>query len=661
MNNKGNLVKPLFCSLAAISVMICSLVLLSSAGAGVKILSAVLAAVAVIAVLLFLKALSDDVDGYLSHMAVKLGSTKSENQNVMPVPVVTVTVDGSIMWYNKEFLDELLDGCESHNVEISRIFKNITEEKLRHGESFTIKHDKRYYEISVVSDVSAAVSQFVLFFNNVTEKAKLEIEYENSRPAVILAVFDNEDELLKVRESERTAVLAAVDSLIREWVDGTTALCRSDARGTSLIVLDEQQLREFIQDRFNILNEARKIPVSGDHQVTLSIGVGRGGANLSECESWAQEALDMALGRGGDQAVIKNGPDYAFFGGVSKSSEKQSKVKTRMIAKDIENIISTSDKCFVMGHRFTDLDAVGASIGVMSIAKALGIESYVINHPGETLAQSLIDHYIEHTEGAERIFVDTEQALSRMTENSVVVVVDTHSKNFLDSMPVYENAKKVIVIDHHRMMLSRIENAGIFFHEPFASSASEMVAELAQYIDEKSISKTEAEALLAGIMLDTKSFVIKTGVRTFEAATFLRRRGADTVDVKMLFAGSLDDYAEKSKIVASAAVYRECAIACSDEQSENVRVVCAQAADEMLTLQGINASFVLFESEGIINISARSLGKLNVQLVMEKLGGGGHLTMAGAQLSGSSLDHALSALYEAIDTVFEDTEEDEDK
>ncbi len=660
MNNKGNLVKPLFWSLAAISVLISILVLLSSAGLAVKIISVILSACGVVAVLLFMKMLSDDIDGYLSRMAVKLGGTKGDNQNVMPVPVVTVTVEGNIIWYNKDFLEELLDGCESHDVEISRIFKNITSEKLRHGEIFTIKHDKRYYEISVVSDVSAAVSQFVLFFNNVTEKAKLEMEYDNSRPAVILIVFDNEDELLKVRESERTSVLAAVDSLIREWVDGTTALCRSDARGTSLIVLDEQQLREFVGDKFNILNEARKIPVSGDHQVTLSIGVGSGGSNLSECESWAQEPLDMALGRGGDQAVVKNGSEYAFFGGVSKSSEKQSKVKTRMIAKDIESIIRASDKCIVMGHRFTDLDAVGASIGVMSIAKALGVESYVINHAGETLAQSLVDHYIEHTDGAERVFVDTETALSLMTEKSVVVVVDTHSRNFLDSMPVFENAKKVIVIDHHRMMLSKIEKAEIFFHEPFASSASEMVAEIAQYIDEKSISKTEAEALLAGIMLDTKSFVIKTGVRTFEAATFLRRRGADTVDVKMLFAGSLDEYAEKSKLVSSAEVYRECAIACTTESYENVRVVCAQAADEMLTLQGINASFVLFQTGDTINISARSLGKLNVQLVMEELGGGGHLTMAGAQLENSSMESALTSLYEAIDEVCEDEEDEEE-
>lgn len=660
MNNKGNLVKPLFFALSAISITISVVVLFSSAGTAVKLTAGILAAAALIAVLLFFKSLNDGVDGYLSHMAIKLGSTKAENQNVMPVPVVTVGVEGKIIWYNKDFLSELLDGCESHNVEISRIFKSITPDRLKHGEIFTIKYDKRYYEISVVADVSAAVSQFVLFFNNVTEKERLEIEYANSRPAVILIVFDNEDELLKVRESERTAVLSAVDSLIRGWVEGTTALCRSDARGTSLIVLDEQQLREFAGDRFSILNEARKIPVSGDHQVTLSIGVGRGGKNLSECENWAQEALDMALGRGGDQAVIKNGSEYSFFGGVSKSSEKQSKVKTRMIAKDIENIIRSSDRCIVMGHRFTDLDSVGASIGVMSIAKSLGVESYVINHPDETLAQSLVDHYIEHTEGAERIFINSDRALSLMTDNTVVVVVDTHSKNFLDSVQVFENAKKVIVIDHHRMMVSRIDNAEVFFHEPFASSASEMVAEIAQYIDEKAISKPEAEALLSGIMLDTKSFVIKTGVRTFEAATFLRRRGADTVDVKMLFAGSIDDYAEKSQIVASATVYRECAIASTVEHGGNVRVICAQAADEMLTLQGINASFVLFETEGIINISARSLGKLNVQLVMERLGGGGHLTMAGAQLTGSSMEHALSSLYEAIDAVFERSDDNED-
>lgn len=660
MKNKGNLIAPLVYALTAVIGILTVLSFVLTDDKTLRTLAVILFALSAAAVILLSQKLKSDVNGYLSRLAVRLGRSKAETQNVVPAPVVTLNRDYSVMWYNNEFLEKLLGGCEAHAVDISRIFKGVTHEQLEPGARFTLRHEKRFYDVSVVSDNSAVTSQCMMFFTDITERKKLEISYENSRPAVILIVFDNEDELMKMRESERMTVLTAVDSLIRGWVKDTTGICRSDARATSLIVVDEQQLKNLIQDKFSILSEARKIPVSGDQQVTLSIGVGRGGATLSECESWAQSALDMALGRGGDQAVVKKDGEYTFFGGVSKSSEKQSKVKARMLAKDIAGMIGSSDKCIVMGHRFSDLDAMGAAIGVMSIARSLGVESWVVCDRQTTLAETLVDYYIDHTEDMVDRFVPPDEAMAILSDKSTLVIVDTHSKDILDNHKLYEMAKKVIVIDHHRMMVSRVEHADIFFHEPFASSASEMVAEIAQYTNEKAISRVEAEALLAGIMLDTKSFVVKTGVRTFEAATFLRRRGADTVDVKLLFAGSLEDYAERSKIVASATTYGDCAISQTSKSIDNIRVVASQAADEMLNLKGVNASFVLYSTGSTVNISARSLGKLNVQLIMEKLGGGGHMTMAAAQIRNESTEKVIQMLHEAIDTVSSERYESEE-
>lgn len=658
MNNKGKLTMPAFYVLLAIIAVITALTALVKNQSTLTVICLVLFALAAAMLVSLTGKLRTDADGYMSHLAGKIGRGGHETQNIVPIPTVTLNKEFETLWYNDAFLSQLLGGCEAHAVDITRLFKGIEHDALKNGAEIKLKHEKRFYNVSVFSE-RGGEGEYVLFFNDITEKVRLEAKYESTRPAVILVVFDNEDELLKMRESERMGVLAAVDSLIRDWVKSTAGICRCDANSTSLIVVDEQQLGVLMQEKFGILSDARKITVSGDQQVTLSIGVGHGGANLSECESWAKEALDMALGRGGDQAVVKCDADYSFFGGVSKSSEKQSKVKTRMLAKEIAGEIKASDRCIVMGHRFADLDAVGSAIGMMSIARALGVDSYVVSDRNTTLAGNLVDYYLEHSGNYDRV-ITPDQALDLMTENTMLVVVDTHAKNFVDCTPLYEKAERVIVIDHHRMLVNRIENALVFFHEPFASSASEMVAELAQYIDEKSILKPEAEALLAGIMLDTKSFVVKTGVRTFEAATFLRRRGADTVDVKMLFAGSIEDYAEKSSLVAAATVYNECAIACADNSSANIRIIASQAADEMLTLQGVTASFTLYESNDMINISARSLGKLNVQLIMERLGGGGHLTMAAAQLKGSSMEHALSALYEAIDAVSSERGDDDE-
>src|SRR5699024_9433792 len=341
---------------------------------------------------------------------------------------------------------------------------------------------------------------------------------------------------------------------------------------------------------------------------------------------------------------------YEFFGGLSKGVEKRDKVRTRVIAATLTDHVQASDQVFIMGHKNSDLDSVGSAVGMWAaIRKGLEKQAHIVINRNQTLAGPLV----EMTEAAypgEEIFIPPLEAIQSATERSLLIVVDTHSVNFVESRDLLDRIPRVVVIDHHRMMVTHIKNALIFYHEPYASSASEMVTELAQYIKASSIGGADAQALLAGIMLDTKNFVLKTGVRTFEASAYLRRRGADTVEVKKLFSNSLDTYKERSQLVAGAEVYKNCAIACSNWEFPNVRIAAAQAADELLSIQNVRSSFVIFRAGNETNISARSLGDVNVQVLLEEFGGGGHLTMAGAQIKNSTTNDVRKALIRVLDS-----------
>ena len=358
----------------------------------------------------------------------------------------------------------------------------------------------------------------------------------------------------------------------------------------------------------------------------------------------------MALGRGGDQVAVRQADGtYEFFGGLSKGVEKRDKVRTRVIAATLSDHIKRSDRVFIMGHKNSDLDSVGAAVGMWAAAtKGLQQKASIVIDRGRSVAGSLIGMF-DHIPEYENMFISPQEALEQCTPRSLLIVVDTHSTNFVESPEVLKATERVVVIDHHRMMVTHIQDSVIFYHEPYASSASEMVGELVQYINASALNRREATALLAGIMLDTKNFVLKTGVRTFEASAFLKRRGADTVEVKKLFANSLDTYKERSQLVAGAEVYKGCAIACSNWEFPNVRIAAAQAADELLSIQNVRASFVIFRSGNEIGISARSLGEVNVQILLEEFGGGGHLNMAGAQVKNSSTNDVRKALIRVLD------------
>lgn len=613
------------------------------------IVHATIAVFALLAVLLLNEYTNRSVFGYLKRLSGSLAPRERDALSGMPSPMVSVDGGGEIIWYNEQFRDIVLEGTDAYGSSITKVFPRFNLTKLRSEEPFQVKQNKRWFQCSVTECRHEDKGKFNLFFSEITSLKEIEQKYADTRPAVILVVFDNEEELLKERESERMQVMAQIDTLINDWVADTTGICWADTREKSLIILENSDFEKIVENKFSILSEARRIMVKDNIAVTLSIGVGSGGKDISECEAWARQALDMALGRGGDQAVVKNEEGYTFYGGVTNSSERQSRVRMRMSASALAELFEQCTNCFITGHKYSDLDVVGAAIGVYSLVRSFGKEAYIAINRETSLAKELIDNY-EKTTGLD-CFMDVSDALDRVREGTLVVVVDTHSTNIIESLALYERATKTAVIDHHRMLVDRVEKATLFIHESYASSASELVTELATYIEPKTIGRPEAEALLAGIMLDTKSFVLKTGVRTFEASAFLRRRGADTVEVKRFFSGTLDVYKEKSKIIAAASLYKKCAISVVDRMFDNIRIVSSQAADEMLSLDGVDASFVLYDSDGQINISARSLGKINVQIITEKLGGGGHLTMAGAQLKGETVENAVKRIKAAIDEL----------
>lgn len=627
------------------------LILIMSKSVPLKIISLMIGGGAVAFSLIFSGTFKENIYTYVSEVSQSLDASNKDAINHIPVPAVSVSEQGEIVWYNELFREVILLGADAQGVMLPRVFKGFDELWLADENKFEIKKEKKVYLVTVGAHKVDDTTQYILYFNDITELKRTETQYVVSRPAVMLVVFDNEEELLKVRENERVRVISAVESLLGKWVADYNCISRINARDRSFILVEQQYLEKIISSRFSVLTEARKIVIEGGNPVTLSIGVGHGGANFSECEYWANQALEMALGRGGDQAAVKDTDGYSFYGGVSKSVEKQSKVRTRMVAQALVELINTADKCFVMGHRFSDLDAIGAAIGLAAIISALQKETEhtvnIVVDESATLALPLINSYRE-TRNV-NWFIPPDAALDAMTDDSLLIIVDTHSPEVIESRAVYNAAQTVVTIDHHRLSVKRIQNSVIFFHEPYASSTCEMVTELAPYMHETAVARPEAEALLSGIMLDTKSFVLKTGARTFEAAAYLRRRGADTIEVKRFFSGSLQTYIEKSQLVSSAQLYGDCAISCTSEEVEGVRVIASQAADELLNINGITASFVLYVTGTQVNISARSLGKFNVQIIMEKLGGGGHMTMAAAQLPDTALDDAEEQLKKAID------------
>lgn len=590
---------------------------------------------------------------YYARIDDELESKMHMSVHSFPMSAVIIDSAGRIVWTNGKFTEEFPDCCE-YGMELSNI-TDIPPADFFTDDGITVRYKDSVYKVFArIPDEDEAKELTLLFFKNITDITALETEKKLSQPVVILFMVDGYEELISgCLESEKAHVSVQIDKLLEDFAGQTTGVLRKNASDRFIAVIEERHLQEILRNKVEILDKAREIFVNDRLNVTMSIGIGRTGKTLKESEQFARQALEMALGRGGDQAAVKTDNGFEFYGGVSKGVERHTKVKTRIIANSLLELVDNADKIFIMGHKYSDLDSVGSSVGLTCAIRNLGKSAWAVCDYSTSLAKVLIDRF-PHVDGEEPLFTEPADAMEELTDNSLLIICDTHNPLIIESKELYEKAKKVVVIDHHRKMVNYIDNAVIFHHEPYASSASEMVTELIQYFGEAGkLRAVQAECLLAGIMLDTKNFVMKTGVRTFEAAAVLRKMGADTITVKKMFSSSIDSYKRKTQIVAEAEIYRKCAIAPCDFYADDLRIVAPQAADELLTIKNVDASFVLFKTmSNEISISARSMGNLNVQLIMEALGGGGHQTMAGAQLKDVTVNEALDTLKKSIDDYY---------
>lgn len=570
----------------------------------------------------------------------------------LSVPCVVVEENGDIIWLNDSFRKAMVIDERSAVFNIKEIVRRDNIEKMLMGCGFRIKVENLYF--SVYSSEIALDDEkiYLLYFFDETKLRLTEKEFYDTRPSVMLSVIDNADEIYQnFKESECAAIFSKVEQMIDDWATSYGALCRKFSNARMLIFVEERALQRMISDRFSILDRVRDFTYEGKNtDITLSVGVGKDDS-LIEANNSARQALDMAQSRGGDQVAVKHDAQYKFFGGVSEGREKKNKVRTRLVAKSIAEIVSVSDNVIIMGHRYSDFDSFGSSVGMFTVCAHLGKKTNIVLNRDTTLAAPLVEKFIEHK--GNDIVITPSAAMSLVNENTLVIVVDTHKKDFTEFPGLLDSASKVMVIDHHRKSVGYIEDTVMFFHSPNASSASEMVTEIAQYIDTKPvIDPFTALALFSGIILDTRNFILRTGVRTFEAAAYLRSRGVNTVDSKRLFSNDMEIFRHRNAIIDAAYTYKECAISLSDDDIDNVRLVTSQACDEMLNIDGVRASFVLYQCGKGVNISARSYGEINVQLIMEELGGGGHQTMSACQLADITVIEAEIKLQNAIDYYF---------
>lgn len=589
---------------------------------------------------------------FLLRLSKKFDYTDTKVLSSFPLPVAVCSKNGTIVWGSERFLNEITGREISNSTDISEFTNGVDIDTLIHEEETSVLVKDRYYSVYSFPYRYNGDELCILYYLENTRLKKTEIAYVESRPYAVMIEMDNlDDSRTDFRDSERTEIKSQIEAALDNWSESCNSFIKRVGDDRYLMVTEQKNFSRMVEDRFSILETVRGYEYKGKKTgVTLSIGVSAGD-NIKQCEKNARNALEMALGRGGDQVAIKNKESYDFIGGVSKSAEKRTKVKSRIVASALAELIKGSSNVLVMGHAYTDLDAIGAAAGVVCAAQSFGVPAFIVTDRNKTLASSLVE--MLGREGMDDVVIGKDKASELLGKKTLLIVVDTHIESFVEFPKLYEKAETRVIIDHHRRAVSNIENAVIFHHDPGASSASEMVAEILQYINpDIEVTKPVAEALLAGIMLDTKNFVIRAGVRTFEAAAYLKDKGADTVSVKKLFANSMDINKMRNKVIASAESFMSCAVSTADFDSQDIRIIAAQAADELLNVSDIKASFVLFENAGAVNISARSMGEVNVQIIMETLGGGGHQTMAACQLKGYDIPDAKSALYKAIEEFF---------
>jgi c-di-AMP phosphodiesterase-like protein len=588
---------------------------------------------------------------FIEDFSSKLDTATRNTLVNFPFPLMIVGNHGNIVWYNQN-TSAILKGEVLLGRHINAIIKELDINAILNDKKSVFEYvklkDKVYNVYSSVVNTSEGKNEkddIILFYlYDVTDIKNI----QDRKECVVLIEVDNMDEVIKgTEEGNRPLLVAEIERTVTGYAQNLNAMIKKYSSSKYVLSVQDKYIEEEIKKKFDILDTVREINMGNKLAVTLSIGVGRGAETPFENNNLANFAKELALGRGGDQAVVKHGEKLFFFGGKTKEVEKRTRVRARVIAHALKDLINESSKVFIMGHKSADIDCLGAAVGLCSVVKQLGKECYIVLDGPTSGIKQILDKFKKDPD-YENVFISSEGCKSRVDDSCLLVLVDVHNKNYVQSQEVVNMIKRVVIIDHHRKSADYIENTILSYMEPYASSTSELVTEMLQYMVEKPKVKTiVAEALLAGICVDTKNFFFKTGVRTFEAASFLRRLGADTIDVKKLFTDDLDTYIKRSEIIKSAKVEKNMAIAICPPKIEDT-VLAAQAADELLNITGIQASFVFVKIEDDIHISGRSLGDVNVQVILEALGGGGHMTMAGARLTEVSLNEAVNKLKDAI-------------
>ena len=606
------------------------------------------------------KATQQSLRQYIQRFYGGMDSARSSNMLFTPLPMMVFDLaTEDILWSSESFL-QLTEQREGiFDAHLETVFPNISFHWLLEGKTEapeTVVWNHRTYRVfGGVSHPEGGQSALATtYWMDVTDTEEMRRTLELTRPVVAILMVDNYEDLMKATpEGKRSAVRAMLEEKLSQWSAGSEGMMLRYDRDRYLFVFEEKSFSDFAAKRFDVLDAVREVVAGEGVAATLSIGVGRDADSFEALFKNASVALEMALSRGGDQAVVKDKLNFEFYGGRSKATEKRTKVKSRVMANALAELIDEAKQVYVMGHSYADMDALGAAAGVCAIVRKRGKKCRIVIDTENNAAHPMLRRLqaLPEYQGA---FLSGDDAFLRVQPETLLVVVDTNRPGSVESEPLLDACNRVAVIDHHRRGSSYIDKMALNYHEPYASSASELVTELLQYLIEPGdLLKAESEALLAGIVLDTKNFTNRTGGRTFEAAAYLRRAGADTADVQRMFQSDLQSMISRYDIIRRAELYHgDIAIAALDQECD--RVIAAKAADEMLTLQGVRASFVLYRKDDGIYISARSLGEINVQVLVETLGGGGNSTTAGGQCSGMTVAEAKTTLLRAIDKYFEE-------
>ena len=609
-----------------------------------------------------------EISEQLQDLTLTVDSAAKSSLINSPFPLVILETNGNIVWKSSKFVTEFAD-IDMDNY-IDDLIIDIKDEieksdnKKRKSVIRQIQIGKKTYTVQGEFAKSKKYERkkspeymMILYFIDETEKVKLKQENEDKKICVGIIMIDNYEEVTqRVDAEQKTQLMAKVESTIYDWVNETNGILVKADRDTYVYVFEQKNLEKIKEEKFAILDSIKNFVRKDKIQLTLSIAISNEGDTERDVYKSASAAMDVILGRGGDQAVIRQNGKYLFFGGKVEEVEKRTKVKARIVAHALEELIKENDKIMIMGHTNPDIDAIGSALGVYRIAKTLGKEARIV---ANVETPSIKDLYESIKDQYQEVFINSETALAQVDSETLLVVVDTHKKTYVESPELLTKTNKIVIIDHHRRSADFIDNSILTFQEVYASSAAELVTEIIQYTqNEVELSEVEAEALYAGIMMDTKNFTFKTGVRTFEAAAYLRRCGVDIIKVKKWFQSDLESYNTISEIVRKAEIVRDSiGISIYDVQEKETSLICAKAADELLTIGNITASFVLgLMEDGKVCISGRSIGDVNVQMILEKLGGGGHITLAGAQLENVTIDEAKQELISKINEYFEEKE-----